>query len=132
MSLFRVVKKLRDGNLLVPLSEEVVKKLILNYRGTNDNDIDCELCYRPLRFGDKKKKTFRVVKQTKRFFGYEPEENEVDERLRELQDAIDTLPLKNKIDVSVYYRFSELGQKILYETGCYDGVYEIAGKKLMI
>ena len=132
MSLFKVVKKLMDDNLLVPLSENIKKKLILSFNQTSDKDIDCDLCYRPLKIKDAKMNKYvreHRVKQTKRFFGYEPDNEEVDERLNELQRAIDTLPLRNHINVSDYYRFSELGQKILYETGCYDGVFELTGKR---
>ncbi|KAI5487775.1 hypothetical protein TVAGG3_0959160, partial [Trichomonas vaginalis G3] len=49
-------------------------------------------------------------------------------RLQELQDAINKLPLRHPIDVKLYWRASELGQKVLYETGCFDDVYEIAGE----
>ena len=132
MSPQRVVKKLLDDNLLTPLSDGVQKKLVASYEQTSDQDIDCDLCYRPLQVKDPKAAykgaAYRYVQQTKRFFGYTPEEGEVTTRLSELQDAINKLPLRNRIDVSKYYRFSELGQKILYETGCFDGVYELTGK----
>ena len=66
-------------------------------------------------------------KQTKFFFGYKPEPEEIDDRLRELQEVIDSLPLRHHIDVSNYYRYSNLMQKIMFEYGCFDGVYESSG-----
>lgn len=132
MSLFKIVKKLMDEKLVVPLSEEIKRKLIFSFKQTSDKDIECERCYRPLVVRDVKMNKYAKehrVKQTKRFFGYDIQENEIDERLTELQNAINTLPLRKPINVRDYYRFSELGQKILYETRCYDGVYELTGKR---
>ena len=94
------------------------------------NEKEIETDYRLIKVKDPNTKNrYREVKQTKRFFGYEPNDEEIAERLNELQEAINTLPLRNKINVRDYFRFSELGQKILYETGCFDGVYEMTGKK---
>lgn len=131
MSPFNIIKKLKEKNLLQPLSEKTIKKLILTYEHINDNGIVCDMSYRPLIVKQPKIKKWNLmhkVNQSKRFFGYVPEENEINERLQELQKAIDTLPLRHPIKVSDYYRFSELGQIILFETGCYDGVYELTGK----
>ena len=134
LGLFKIIKSLMDENKLVPLSEETKKRLILNYVNENrtDNDVDCSLCYRPIKIKDVKLNKYineHRVNQGKRFFGYVPENDEVQMRLQELQDAINTLPLRKDINVRDYYRFSDLAQKILYETGCYDSVYELTGKR---
>jgi hypothetical protein len=105
-------------------------ELINEFKSMNEKDVETN--YRLINVKNpviKNNPYKREVKQTKRFFGYEPDNDEIDERLNELQEAINTLPLRNKINVKDYYRFSELGQKILYETGCYDGVFEMSGKK---
>lgn len=79
-----------------------------------------------------------VTDQTKRyphecfnkyFFGYTPDADEVEMRLDELQQFIDTLPLRHHVDVRCFKRFSMLMQKIMYEYGCFDGVYELTGEK---
>ena len=63
------------------------------------------------------------------FFGYTPDESEVEMRLNELQSFVDTLNLRHHVDVRCYKRFSMLMQKIMYEYGCFDGVYELTGEK---
>ena len=131
MSLFKLIQKLKNENKLVELSEKTIRNLITTFPLISDHDIICENNYRPLVVKDVKLNKYirtHKVNQTKRFFGYTPDDKEVKDRLKELQDAINTLPLRNKINVSDYYKFSELGHKILYETGCYDGVYELTGK----
>ena len=123
-----IVKKLSEQNLLEPISDEKIMSLVNEFKAKDEQEIETN--YRSIIVKDVNvKNRYRVVKQTKRFFGYEPDDDEIDERLNELQDAVNKLPLRNKINVKDYYRFSELGQKILYETGCYDGVYEMIGKK---
>ena len=67
------------------------------------------------------------VNQTKHFFGYTPEEDEIEIRLNEVQNVVDSLSLRKRINVRLYYKFSELMQKIMYEYGCYENVYEISG-----
>ena len=65
--------------------------------------------------------------QGKHFFGYEPNADEVDLRLNELQAFVNTLPLRNNINVRDYYKFSNLFLRIMFENGCFDDVYELAG-----
>ena len=127
---FKIVQYLMKNDLLEPLSEKTKKKLILNFNQSPEENIDCQLCVRPLIVKEIKSPIFkRDAKQSKRFFGYDPSPDEINQRLSELQSAIDTLPLRKRIDVQSYYRFSDLAQRILFETGCFDGVYELTGKK---
>ena len=65
--------------------------------------------------------------QGKHFFGYEPDVDEIDFRLNELQEFVDTLPLRHHINIRNYYKFSNVFQRILYEYGAFDDVYELAG-----
>ena len=64
--------------------------------------------------------------QGKHFFGYDPGD-EVDFRLNELQRFVNTLPLRNKVNVRHYFKFSKLFLRIMFEFGCFDNVYELAG-----
>ena len=76
-------------------------------------------------------------KQNKHFFGYEPNDDEIDLRLNEIQEFVNTLPLRHRtahsasgqrpINIKSYFKFSNLMQRIMYEFGCFDDVYEIAG-----
>ena len=122
-----IIKKLGEKNLLAPLSDATIDRLIKTYEPKDERTIEGNI--RPVIVEDAKVPSYRTVKQTKRFFGYAPANDEIDDRLDELQEVINKLPLRHKINVRDYYKFSDLGQKILYETGCYDGVYEMTGKK---
>ena len=66
-------------------------------------------------------------KQGRHFFGYNPDPTEIDYRLDELQRFINTLPLRNHIDVRSYFKFSNLMLRLMYEYGCFDNVHEFAG-----
>ena len=67
-------------------------------------------------------------KHGRHFFGYEPDPSEVDFRLDELQQFINTLPLKQRVDVRSYFKFSNLMLRLMYEYGCFDNVHEFAGE----
>ena len=60
-------------------------------------------------------------------FGYYPEDDEINSRLDELQNVINQLNLRHHVNVRLYYKFSELMQKIMFEYGCLDNVYELTG-----
>ena len=68
-----------------------------------------------------------TVSYGKHLFGYEPLPEEIDFRLAELQDFINSLQLRHNIDVRQYFKFSNLMLRIMYEYGCFDNVYEFAG-----
>ena len=68
-----------------------------------------------------------TVSYGKHLFGYEPLPEEIDFRLAELQDFINSLQLRHAIDVRQYFKFSNLMLRIMYEYGCFDNVYEFAG-----
>ena len=131
MSIYKIIKKLIDERLMEPLSERKQNELIKTYSSSTNNDFICENSFRRIKVEDKKMNKYvreNRINPTKKLFGYEPEPEEVNERLNELQQAINKLPLRHWIDVKKYYKFSELGQKILYETGCFENVYEFCGK----
>jgi hypothetical protein len=70
----------------------------------------------------------KQIKHGAHLFGYQPEDCEIEQRLEELQDFVDTIPTKTRINVRKYFKFSHLMQRIMYEYGCFDDVYEIAGE----
>ncbi|KAI5502354.1 DNA/RNA polymerases family, partial [Trichomonas vaginalis G3] len=123
-NIVRAVNILFEKGLLEPIPDDKLTETFVPKDETNFS-----LLARPKVVPDKvlvqKKYT---VPQGVGMFGYQPEPEELPMRLQELQDAINKLPLRHPIDVKLYWRASELGQKVLYETGCFDDVYEITGE----
>ena len=67
------------------------------------------------------------LRHGKHLFGYEPDESEVEMRLNELQEFINEIPTRKSINVRKYYKFSSLMQRLMYEFGCFDNVFELSG-----
>lgn len=130
MKITKLIQKMIDNKMLVLMTEQQMNELEWSFRPSSNSSF--EGFSRPIIIADKKvnyyKKTHKIL-QTKHFFGYEPEANEVEYRLNELQKIVDSLPLRKQIDVALYYKFSDLMQKIMYEFGCFDGVLELCGNK---
>jgi len=127
LNIITLINKMIEYNLLIPLTDEQFIDIVSNFEIEDNND------YNHMRLVNVpdvriKSNPFSVKpKQTKFFFGYAPDDDEVDERIKELQKVIDSLPLRHHIDVSSYYRCSNLMNKIMFEYGCYDDVYESSG-----
>ncbi|KAI5523568.1 hypothetical protein TVAGG3_0595400, partial [Trichomonas vaginalis G3] len=123
-NIVRAVNILFEKGLLEPIPDDKLTETFVPKDETNFS-----LLARPKVVPDKviAQKKYTVPKGVG-LFGYQPEPEELPMRLQELQDAINKLPLRHPIDVKLYWRASELGQKVLYETGCFDDVYEIAGE----
>ena len=129
MSIVQLIKVMIENKLLIPLSDDEINKSEWSF--VPQEYVFDGLC-RKVVIKDKNDTMYRKmskVNQTKHFFGYKPEEDEVDMRLNELQNIINSLPLRKHINVRLYYKFSELMQKVMYEYGCYDGVYEFSGQR---
>ena len=132
LSIISVIKRLMAKGQLVPLTKACIKQLIIKWQTTNSADVKCKQDTRPVYIKNRHKNAYQRdhnVKQTKSFFGYECPSDLIDKRLRELQAVINKLPLRHPIDVSSYYKFSDLAQSIAYEYGVYDDVYELTGNK---
>ena len=116
-----------QNKLLIPMDQKTINKLHWSYKKSLDNNFNS---YRKIYVPDKKPLSIyaKQIKQTKSFFGYVPEADEIQIRLSEIQKVIDSLRLRNKINVSRYYKFSELMQKIMFEFGCFDNVYSFSGR----
>ena len=124
-----VIFKLIDLGLLIPMTDEEMVNVKVNFNMFDDVSFNHQRLVRVPNIKEHKYNPYTVKpKQTKFFFGYEPEDNEVDDRLNELQTVIDSLPLRHHIKVSDYYRYSNLMQRIMLEYGCFDGVYESTGE----
>ena len=122
--IIKLIKSLISNNLLIPMTEKQVNLLDWSFK---PKTVDFKGYSRLINVPDRKNNPYISVKQTKHFFGYKPDVNEIDERIWELQKIVNELPLRHPIDVSLYFKFSELMQKIMYEYGCYDDVYEFSG-----
>ena len=130
MKIWKLIPLMIHHKLLLPMTEKQMSQLEWSYRAQTFDSF--EGISRAIKIKDKHVNPYKLankVLQTKHFFGYEPDPNEVDYRLRELQRIVDSLPLRKHIQVSLYYKFSELMQKIMFEYGCYDNVVELCGKK---
>jgi hypothetical protein len=121
-----LIRKMIELNLLTPMNDKMISHLKYSF----NPEIKPFNALREIEIKipttNYYKQTHKV-NQTKHFFGYEPDSNEIDLRLNELQNVIDSFELKHSINVRLYYKFSELMQRLMYEYGCFDGVYESAG-----
>ena len=127
ISLSKCIRLMIKHELLIPLSHE---EFVSTFSKFNLSECTTEGISRKIHIADKNynfPSWYKRVNQTHKFFGYEPEIDEIPDRLNELQAVIDSLPLRHHVDVSLYYKFSELMQKVMYEYGCYDDVYELSG-----
>jgi len=127
LKIARLIKLMIDQDLLVPMTEKEENTIAWSFK---PSFIDFSGISRKVIVPDKKDTSYKrlnKVKQTKHFFGYNPEDDEIDIHLKELQEVIDSLNLRKHIDISLYYKFSELMQKVMHEFGCYDFVYELSG-----
>ena len=127
---YTIIKQMVNNNVLRPFTDSEFEHVISLI--TSNNAAPLSLPYddfRPIHISDKHTLNYRKTQHTQHFFGYKPDENEIEYRLTELQEFINTLPLRHHINVRKYFKFSELMQKIMYEYGCFDDVYELSGNK---
>lgn len=123
LSINQAIKIMKQEKLLVPMDQAVYNKLCWSYEAEKKPFNN----FRKIIVSDKKQLPEFVKKtpHTKSFFGYDPEPSEIQKRLDEVQDLVNSL--KININVRRYYKFSELMQKIMFEFGCYGDVYELSG-----
>ena len=123
LSIKKLIQIMKEEKLLVPMDQKTFNKLCWSY----ERKREAYNSFRKIVVPDKKELPSFVkrVNQTKSFFGYTPDDNEVQLRLNEVQELVNSLGLN--INVSRYYKFADLMQKIMYEYGCFDNVYELSG-----
>ena len=124
-----LINKLINSKQLVPMTDEEMINIMANFNKTDNVKYNFQ---RPVQIKIPQRKQTNPLytskaKRTKFFFGYKPEPNEIDARLSEIQSFVNKLPLRQHIDVKQYYRYSTLMQRIMFEFGCYDNVYESSG-----
>ena len=120
-NIIKVIKTMIDNKLLIPMTNNEIR--IQKFSEGNS--------FRLIHVKDKQNllSFLNMPKQTKGpyLFGYDPEDDEINSRLDELQNVINQLNLRHHVNVRLYYKFSELMQKIMFEYGCLDNVYELTG-----
>ena len=126
-SSYTLIKQMITKKQLRPMTDKelntVFTKIFTTSRPTKPYN-NCRLIHVP-----DQTKRYPLTCFNQYFFGYTPDADEVEMRLNELQQFINTLNLRHHVDVRCYKRFSMLMQKIMYEYGCFDGVYELTGEK---
>ena len=127
---YSLVKDMIKNNKLRPLTTKEYEQVfhnIIEYKPSKSEYTSARpIVIRPPKLS-KHTSYIKQFKQGKHFFGYEPDADEVNFRLDELQEFVDTLPLRHHINIRHYYKFSNLFLRIMYEYGAFDNVYEIAG-----
>ena len=120
------LKTMFEYNMFASIPERRLLELHWSFKPSNNFNFNV---FRQIEVPNKVSyKRARRIQQDQLLFGYEPKEDEIDKRLDELQHAVNMLPLRHPIDVRNYYKFSDLMQKIMYEYGCFEGVYQISGE----
>ena len=131
----RIIDAMIENKLLEPMTDEEKRYLqydecsglFRDYRKNKSITVKCKEAIRQINIKDKKRIPITFSKPNKFLFGYDVKDEEIHQRLHELQRLVDSLNLRHNIDVSLYHHFSELMQKIMYEYGCLDDVYEFSG-----
>ena len=128
-NIIKVIKTMIDNKLLIPMTNKEIRKQ--NLRPSGSYSYHPFGAFRLIHVKDKQNllSFLNMPKQTKGayLFGYDPEDDEINSRLDELQNVINQLNLRHHVNVRLYYKFSELMQKIMFEYGCLDNVYELTG-----
>ena len=129
-SSYALIQRLIKNNSLRPMTDAELDHCILKCVDLQHEHKSFNNC-RPIVIHTHKvnptKALYSKAQHTQYFFGYIPDEDEVEYRLTELQQFVDTLNLRHHIDVRSYFKFSSLMQRIMYEYGCFDDVYELTG-----
>ena len=131
----RIIDAMIENKLLEPMTDEEKRYLqydecsglFRDYRKNKSITVKCKEAIRQINIKDKKRIPITFSKPNKFLFGYDVKDEEIHQRLHELQRLVDSLNLRHKINVSLYFKFSELMQKIMYEYGCLDDIYEFSG-----
>ena len=128
-NIIKVIKTMIDNKLLIPMTNKEIRKQ--NLRPSGSYSYHPFGAFRLIHVKDKQNllSVLNMPKQIKGayLFGYDPEDDEINSRLDELQNVINQLNLRHHVNVRLYYKFSELMQKIMFEYGCLDNVYELTG-----
>ena len=129
ISIYYLIDTMKKCNLLKPMDINTYNKLCWSYKTINKPYNS----YRLINIPDKKSipKFVKRMKHGKKLFGYDiNSDSKLIFRINQLQNLIYinlSKKLSHRVDVVKYYRYSDLMLKIMYEYGCFDGVYELSG-----
>lgn len=134
ITIIRLIKLLLKYNALqvIPKREqERIAKLYNNLRIINTNDaLDCS--FKPIEVKDKNDNQMKVIRKLKgdkfdgySMFGEHLEQKRLEQYYDKLQKVINSLGVR--VNVRNYFRCSQLMEKVMFEYGCFDNVYKIAG-----
>jgi len=112
-NIIKVIKTMIDNKLLIPMTNNEIRKQ--NLQRSFRPKAQRASAFRLIHVKDKQNllSFLNMPKQTKGpyLFGYDPEDDEINSRLDELQNVINQLNLRHHVNVRLYYKFSELMQK---------------------
>ena len=123
-STYGMIKQMIKQGTLRPYTNAEVEKVFSAMINAPANDYTYDAARLIIRTAPKPHPHARGT-HGEHFFGYKPEDTNA--ALDELQEFVNSLPLRHRVDVRQYYKFSTLMQRIMYEFGCFDDVYELAG-----
>ena len=121
--LVKMIKLMIEHKLLIPMTDEQINMLTWSFNPS----ISPGSISRLVKIADKADSYYKQIHRvspTRYLFGYKPTDDEIEFRLNELQSVNDEFELRHPINVKLYYKYSELMQKLMFEFGCYDNVYE--------
>ena len=134
MNIIRVIRLMKENGCFTKISNEDKRKLASLYEHFKYMNCDSvlDVFFRPIRVKDKNAGQMKYLNRTNgydgfKLFGTHIPLNKLDYYYEQLQKLIDELLPNKRIDVSCYYSYSSLMEKIMYEYGCFDNVFEITG-----
>ena len=131
MTVVRLIKLLRKYELLEPISEETQLEIAKQHKHFEYKPIELiNEYFRPIKFNNKSDKQQDLLNRIYQNDGYFMFGEHISDKTKlnklydELQEIVDGLNIN--VRVINYNKFAELMNKIMYEYGCFDNVYEIA------
>ena len=131
MTIVRLIKCLRKYNLLEPIPENEQQNIAKQYNHFEYKPTELiDEYFRPIIIKDKSNKQCDYLNNVFDGDGYYMCGEHIKDRLKMVQLYYDLQQIINGLHINVraknYFKFSELMNKIMYEYGCFDNVYEIA------
>ena len=131
MTIVRLIKLLHKYNLLEEISESDQMNIVHQYKHFTYKPNECvDEYFRPICVKDKSSAQQDLLNELLNNDGYHlfgehiSNKDELDKLYDDLQQIIDSLNIH--VRVRNYNRFAELMNKIMYEYGCFENVFELA------
>ena len=131
MTIVRLIKCLRKYNLLEPIPEDEQQNITKQYNHFEYKPTELiDEYFRPITIKDKSNKQCDYLNNVFEGDGYYMCGEHIKDRFKIVQLYYDLQQIINSLHINVraknYFKFSELMNKIMYEYGCFNNVYEIA------